>query len=96
MSNTKIWSLQTLRKFFMEFQLSSLLPKRARTALRTYRTASGGFIKDLICCMLFGVRPLTATLAYSINGKTFYNYARTIFLSLSIFFYSTSRKACNF
>jgi hypothetical protein len=96
MSKIRIWSLQTFRKFFMEFQLSSLFPNKASTALRTYLTASGGFMNDLICWMFLGVNPLTATFAYSIRGRTFYSSAITIFLSFSIFFSSTDRKVCSF
>ena len=75
----------------MEFQLSSLLPNNARTAFRTYRTASGGLIKERICCMFLGVSPLTAILASSMRGSTFYSSAITIFRSRCIFFSSTSR-----
>jgi hypothetical protein len=53
-------------------------------------------MNDLICWIFFEERPLTATLASSIRGSTFYNSALTILRSLSIFFYYTSRKDCNF
>lgn len=89
-------SLQSFRKFFIEFQLSSLFPKIARTAFRTWRTASGGFMNARIFSIFFLDRPLTAVLAYYIKGKTFYNCLFTTSLSLSIFISSTDKNCSSF
>lgn len=67
-SKYKIFSLQTLRKFFIEFQVSSLFPKIVSTAFNTCLTVSGGFINARISSIFFFDNPLTAVLAYSIKG----------------------------